>query len=133
MLRERERERTNNKLISISMLPIKELCHNKQHSGVCYTSWTSDGYQLKPSLHTVCLQSGKPHVKQKRRAICLLTARLEKGRETTTARDNRTKSDKGKECYNVNAVSSTTAANVADQQVIDVIGMSAEERLVKLR
>lgn len=59
----------------------------------------SYGYQLKPSLHKVCLQSGKPHVKQKRRAICLLIARLEKGRETTTARDNRTKLDKGKECY----------------------------------
>ena len=35
--------------------------------------------------------------------------------------------------HNVNAVSATTAANVADQQVIDVIGVSAEERLVKLR
>lgn len=76
---------------------MNELCHNKQHSVVCYTSWTRYGYQLKPSLHTVCLQSGKPHVKQKRRAIiCLHTARLEKGRKTTTARDNTTKSDKAK-------------------------------------
>jgi hypothetical protein len=34
--------------------------------------------------------------------------------------------------HNVNAVSATTAANVSDQQVIDVIGVSTEERLVKL-
>lgn len=91
----------------------------------------------KPSLHTVCLQSGKPHVKQKQRAICLLTARLEKGRETTTARDKTTKSDKAKGqggmLHNVNTVSATTAANVADQQVIGVIDVSAEERLGKLR
>jgi hypothetical protein len=81
----------------------------------------------------VCLQSGKPHVKQKRQAICLSYCTTRKRSENNSSRQQNQIRQKEGMLHNVNAVIATTAANVADQQVIDVIGVSAEERPVKLQ
>jgi hypothetical protein len=68
---------------------MNELCQNKQHSVVCYTSRTILQLitaQAKPYTQ-YCLQSGKPYVKQKKAnepSTCLSSyLRLEKDRDTT--------------------------------------------------